>query len=253
VSRFRQLFLAFAIFGVCWFNVDLHRILGECEKAILQSRGLNVTDTSPLLYCQLPFDECLCSVLSNKSHTSEKCVTKIQLISSRILPLISFVLEICLVREFFSLNGDYRRVIIYVLWIASIFIFVGMTIGIYWSSCYHVCITLSVSGTNILFCYLSLHNVLDGPDSMHPDPIHPVSNCNQVIIPHESESTNSESRSWQHLLWTKKTYDFFCIWLFMRVFFLCLFFYNICYSVFSVIVYEIFILFRFSLCCYMNE
>ncbi len=187
--------LASVVFGVCWFTADLHGHFGESVKAILHSRGLNVTNTSPLLYCQLPFDECLCSVLSNESHTSKNCITETQLISSRILPLISFILEVCLIREFFSLSGNHRLVIISVLWIVSIFVFVGMTIVIYWNSCYHVCITLIVTAISMFLCYLSFHNLLYGSD-----PRRLVPNCNRVIIPQREETTHNQNKTWLQLL-----------------------------------------------------
>jgi hypothetical protein len=187
--------LASVVFCVCWYAADLHVLFGESVKAILQSRGLNVTNTSPVFYCQLPFDECLCSVLSNESHTSKKCITETQLISTRILPLISFVLEVCLIREFFSLSGNHRLVIISVLWIVSIFVFVGMTIGIYWSSCYHVSITITVTVISMFLCYLSFHNMLYAP---HPTRV--VSNRNRVIIPQREETTHNPIKTGLELL-----------------------------------------------------
>jgi hypothetical protein len=183
------------VFAIIYFNLHLQSLLAESEESIINSRGLNVTHSSPLFYCDLPYDDCLCSVLSNKSHTSEKCITHVQLVGSRILPFISFFAQICLIRELFSLSGDHRRVIIYALWIVSIFIYVGMTIGIYWSACYHLYITIALYLTGALLFLLSLHNLKIGTDRMKS-----ISNRNQVIVSYRSITTNNESRSLLELL-----------------------------------------------------
>jgi hypothetical protein len=192
---FGSFFLGCVILAIICSNLYLQNVLAESEESILHSRGLNVTHISPFLYCELPYDDCLCSILSNKSHSSEKCITRIQLEGSRILPFISFFLQICLVRELFSLSGDHRHVIIYALWIVSIFIFVGMTIGIHWSACYHVYITAALYSTGGSLWFLSLHNLLVNEDRTRSS-----SNRNQVIVPHRSETTNNENRFGLELL-----------------------------------------------------
>jgi len=192
---FGSVLLGFIILAIICFNLYLQNVLAESEESILHSRGLNMTHISPFLYCELPYDDCLCSILSNKSHISEKCITRIQLVGSRVLPFISFFLQICLVRELFSLSGDHRHVIIYALWIVSVFIFVGMTIGIHWSACYHVYITAALYSTGSSLWFLSLHNLL-----VNEDHTRSTSNRSQAIVPHRSERTNNEIRSGLELL-----------------------------------------------------
>jgi hypothetical protein len=185
----RAFFLGCVVFAIVWFNLSLQNLLGESQESILRSRGLNVTHTSTILYCDLPYDDCLCSVLLNKSDTSQNCITYVQLVESRILPLVSFFLQIFLVRELFSLSADRHRVFIYALWIASIFTFIGMTICIYWSSCYHVYITVTMYWTGASLCFLSVYNVL-----VNGDRVPFSSNPNQIIIAHRSEKNNNASK-----------------------------------------------------------
>jgi hypothetical protein len=182
--------LGFLIFLIGFFNGCLQNLLGKSEKLILQSRKINVTERLDFYYCDLPYDDCLCSVLSNKSDTSDGCITYFQLVGSRILPLVSFLLQIYLIRELFSFSAGRPRVIIYALWITSIFIFIGMTISIYWNSCYQAYISGSLLVTGASLCMLSMHNVLVVRD-------HQVSsyNCNQMIIAHKSERDNTASKS----------------------------------------------------------
>jgi len=191
--------IAFVLGGVVvatsLFNEYLLSLFGESVKSILDSRKVNVTNKAPVFYCDLPYDNCLCSDLTNKSHTSEKCITNIQLVGSRILPLISFLLQIFLVRELFSLSGDHRRVIIYTLWIVSILIFIGMTISIYWSSCFQVHVSLILFLTGASLWILSWHNAMTNASRASA-----FFNLNQVIIADRSERTNNANRSWLELL-----------------------------------------------------
>jgi hypothetical protein len=197
-------FLGCLGFTISWFNASLLTFFGKSEKSILHSRKLNVTHKPDIFYCDLPYDDYLCSVLLNKSNTSGNCISYDQLVVSRILPLISFFLQIYLVRELFSLITDHRRLITYALWIASIFTFISMIISIYWSSCYHVYITSILFVTSGLLLLLSLHNIIVNAERERSS-----SNRNQIIIAHRPERTNNANRSWLELLWTKKTYDFF--------------------------------------------
>jgi hypothetical protein len=179
------------VFAIGWFNGQLINRFSESQVSILRARGLNVTYKSPLFSCGLPYDDYLCSILLNKSYTSEKCITNVQLLVSRILLLISFIFQIFLIRELFSFSGDHRRVIIYTLWIVSIFIFVIMTIYIYWSSCFHAYINLILFLTGGSLCFLSMHNLLVNIDRMPSS----SSNHNQAIITHRSEETDNENRA----------------------------------------------------------
>jgi hypothetical protein len=119
------------VFAIGYLNVYLQRLRGETEESILLSRKLNLTNTPKVFHCNLRCDDCLCSVLLNKSNSSENCIIDSQIVASRILLLISFFLQIFLVRELFSLIADHRHIIIYALWIVSFFTVVGMIISIF--------------------------------------------------------------------------------------------------------------------------
>jgi hypothetical protein len=180
--------------------MELQSLLGESEESILHSRGLNMTRFPTVFNCYLPYDNCLCSVLSNKSNASENCITYNQLVSSRILPLTSFFLQICLARQLFSLSGDYRHVIIFVLWIACIFTFIGMIISISWSSSYQAYISNILFGTAGILLILSLHNSMVYNDRI------PSSHDNKILPVYRSKLNHDVSRDWKELPWTKNIY-----------------------------------------------
>lgn len=115
------------------------------------------TTSAFFFYCNLPFNDCLCSVISNKSDTSDKCITYAALVGSRILPMISFFLQIILVREIFSFSTDCPRIVIFTLWITSIFAFIGIPISIYWNDCFQVYITIILMFTGMLLSTLGIY------------------------------------------------------------------------------------------------
>ncbi len=80
------------VFIIASFNAHLQTILGESEESLVRLRGLNITHKSQVFYCELPYDDCLCPVLSNLSNTSKNCITNVQLVGSRTMPLVSFFL-----------------------------------------------------------------------------------------------------------------------------------------------------------------
>ena len=129
----------------------LHIIFGIVEKSILPSRSITVTNSPNIFFCDLPYTICLCSHSTEKTSILNDCINHVQLVISRISPLLSHLIQIFLIQKLFSLHGDRRRVIVCALWIASLFTFIGITICIHWSSCYHsyISYTICVIGT---FC-----------------------------------------------------------------------------------------------------
>lgn len=177
------------VFAISFFNIHHQSQFADAEESILRLRGLNITHISPLLYCDLPYDDCLCPVLLNKSDNSEMCITDIELVGSRILPLVSFFLQICLVRKLFSLNADHRCVVIYAIWIVSIFTCIGMTICIYWSSCYHISITFTLLLTGSILWFLSLYNMAVSSEGI-------PSSGNKIADVHSLGRNRKSNRAW---------------------------------------------------------
>jgi hypothetical protein len=191
--------LGCVIFAINCANAYIHSFLDESVKSMVHSRGLNVTHTRTMFNCDLSYEDCLCSVSLNKFNTSENCITHDELVMNRLLPLVSFFLQIYLVRELFSLSADRPHVFIYALWIASIFIFTSMTISIYWSSCYHAYIIFALFLTGGSLFFLSLHNLLVNSEREHS-----TSDHKQIIIACKSESNNNASKGEK----SSKSWDF---------------------------------------------
>ncbi len=168
----------------------------KCHKSSVHSQISNLTSsTVNNSFCRLHYEKCLCSILSNKTENSENCITNIELQFSRILPLVSFVLQICFLREVFTLDGNFNRKLIYIAWIASLFTFIGLAIAIYWSSCYHEFIIGNLIWPWLPMSLLAAHNL-----TLH--------NIREEALQHErfyarlyrSESNEKKVKSWQELL-----------------------------------------------------
>jgi hypothetical protein len=187
--------LGWLLFFIICFNAHLQYLLGESEKSILQSRNITITQRPTIFYCELPYDDCLCSVISNQTNTSDKCVSFAVLVGSRVLSLISFLFQIALVREILSISTDRPSAVIYTLWIISLFAFIGMIISIHWDSCYHAYITVILSVTGTLLSFLGLWNAL----IVRAFFVASV-NSNKIVVVQKSEKDNKEGQSWQELI-----------------------------------------------------
>ena len=172
-----------------------HNVFGALEKKILQSHNISITEGSDIFFCDLPYTDCLCSLSRNKSDSSHNCIARAQLISARMSPLISFFGEIYLMQKLFSWNGNQRHVIIYASWMVSILIFIGITITIHWSSCYHAYISYTIFGISGLLWLLSMHTVV----IVHR---HFVSlyQCKQVVVDSKPETDTKETQTSKGLI-----------------------------------------------------
>lgn len=172
-----------------------HNVFGALEKTILQSRNMNMTERVDAFFCDLSYTDCLCSRSTNESSSSHNCITSTQLTITRVLPLVSFLGQIYLIRMLFSFTGDQRHLVTYTLWILSIFIFIAITIGIHWSSCYHAYVSYIIFVTACVLLSLSMRNVL----IVHRHFVF-QSNRTQVAIVSKLETDAKESKPWQELI-----------------------------------------------------
>lgn len=187
--------LGFFLYNVILTNLNLQKFIGDSEKSILQSRNTTLTQRPTIFYCNIPFNDCLCSVISNKSDTSVECITYAVLVGSRILPKFSFFLQILLTREIFSFSTDCPRIVIFTLWITSIFAFIGISISIYWNDCFQAYIAIIVSFTGVVLSALGMYNM-----KIYLAHYDANLNRNQVAVVEKSEKDNKGEKSWQELI-----------------------------------------------------
>ena len=133
-----------------------------CRRSILSVPVTNVTHNNSLSQCSMPYEECRCSVSSNRFNDSINCITDIQGRSRYILPPISFVVQLYVIYDLFSSTGGYWRIFLSTIWLAVLFVFIMINIGTYALSCLYFSInwTVSSSGAAALFAigYLIIHH-----------------------------------------------------------------------------------------------
>jgi hypothetical protein len=117
-----------------------------------------VTSAKVNKYCGLPYDDYRCSVLSMTPNISEYCLNDAQITGARLLPLLLFVLELCLIHELFSLSEDCIRFFLYGLGITSVFTFAVIIILIYHNTCAQLCVTLFLFSTGMILFMLALRD-----------------------------------------------------------------------------------------------
>lgn len=135
------------------------RPFNECYKSNVHSQTFNLTASIEYnSFCTVDYEKCLCSVLSNKTKNSTKCITNMEFQCSRILPLVSFLLQICILRDLFTLSEGSDRQFVYTGWIISLLTFIGLAIGIYWNSCYQYNIAAALFFPWVLISFLTAYD-----------------------------------------------------------------------------------------------
>lgn len=91
------------------------------------------------------------------------------------------------------MNTNHYHVISFALWMASIFTFIGMTLSIYWSSCYHLYITLTLQWTSALLWLLTIHSMELNDDYLYS------SYDDEVAVVDESNTDHDATRTQQEI------------------------------------------------------
>ena len=135
-SRSRAMIFAWCAFGAAFFPMWTLAIISGCHHSLEQNNMSNGTPSELPNQCHFSYETCLCDTLPNTTHASKNCITRLELHSSHILPPISYVLQVLLIRELFSLSADCDRGLLYMVWTACPLIVVGIILGAYWSNCF---------------------------------------------------------------------------------------------------------------------
>jgi hypothetical protein len=105
------------------------------------------------------------------------------------------VLQIWIIQEFFTLDGDYSRKLSRVAWIACLVIFIGFTIAVYWNTCYPQYIRhfLLLPFVLTTFCVARGLTANNEPERFRR-------NNNIIMYTHSSERNGNEVKSWMELI-----------------------------------------------------
>ncbi len=117
------------------------------RESIFPSSRPNGTLHSALFQCSIPYDQCRCSVLPNKSASSVKCLTDGMAMAGHIWPLVPYALQLYLLHKFFSFTGKYSHILTDIFWVAALFVLVIIAIFVYGSSClyFYTCVMIFIT------------------------------------------------------------------------------------------------------------
>ncbi len=164
-NRFVAFILGMFFAPLALINIVSIDQLIRCHHYILRSRFPNLTSADSNLSCNVYYDDCVCSVDSTNSLRSTYCLSAFQFILSRISTPIIFISFCLLLWHTFSFSKNCPRVFVLFSRILFLLILIGITIGVYWNTCYHYCIVICLFGTLLvlLFTFLFSLNILTTP------------------------------------------------------------------------------------------
>jgi hypothetical protein len=135
VARLSFLSVLFILlfYGTLWIDIQFQ----ISRASLFPLSRHNITYASDQHRCDIPYDNCRCSVISNKPNESIKCITDLVAITGHLLPLVSYALQIYGISTLFSFTGYYSQLLTDIFWVIALFVFVIIAIGAHGSSCLH--------------------------------------------------------------------------------------------------------------------
>jgi hypothetical protein len=114
----------------------------------------NNTSPEGSLQCLIFNKECNCRISSNETVYLDLCLPRLEFCVLRIVPLVSFVLQLFAFREFITVGTDNNRCPTQVSWV----MFALVSIGMYSTHCYHNLLGMSILVTSGLLVLLSFYD-----------------------------------------------------------------------------------------------
>ena len=144
-SHTRSVLLTVSAFVAIVISVLDDGYLTYCHELIGRVKSTSVTSFPLFSQCHdRLFERCFCNATVNLTRNSDTCFTDLQLRSARILPLVSYALQLFAGREFFTLDATDDRSITRAAWAMSPFISIGIIICIHIERCYRLTAVLSL-------------------------------------------------------------------------------------------------------------
>ena len=183
----RAIILAAILLSFTLFAFEFQNALDKSHEAILHSPMSNITSLKMGFFCGIPYGDCLCSVQSKKGEPLKDCLTDKYLLKSRLFILVSFMIQICLLRDLFSFHGEYAGFVVNTLWITYVFIFVIITNSIYQNSCFHRNISGVLCATDMLLFGGLTYDVVTNEDIDRASRAIRYNNSNSQNVEQEQE------------------------------------------------------------------
>lgn len=138
-------------------NSNFNSQIEYCRETIVSLSRTNMTSNSSFLQCNIPYEECQCSVISNKFNNTIECITNIQATFAHIWPLVAYILQIYVIYNLPFIK-KYTHILKDIFWIIAFVIFIIIAIGAVGSTClyYKTSETVGYVGVFLYFIVVGL-------------------------------------------------------------------------------------------------
>jgi hypothetical protein len=104
INQLRAMLFSFSAMGAIGFCMFTGGAIRRCHQLLDEiMNASNKTSSEMSLQCSFSNEKCICGISSNGTVVSDVCIDRLQLHMTRILPSISYILQMFAIRELFTL------------------------------------------------------------------------------------------------------------------------------------------------------
>ena len=177
----RTFSLAIILFFISIFMVHLRNLFLSSRVSISPSAKSHKILPNVLFQCNTPYDQLRCSVSSNKTNSPMKCIADGEAMIGHILPLVSYALQLYLIREFFSFTGNYNHTLTEPYEVMVFVIFIMIATAVHESSCSHFYTCVFISTTGICLSGFIFYQFFDSNYRYSSRKVHDISQDQQRL------------------------------------------------------------------------
>lgn len=123
---------------------------------LIRSSGDNVTVPEGTL-CHIPFDDCRCSVITNRTNPRMECISDAVAMIGHILPLVFYALQIYTISLLFSFTGHGSNFRTDIFWIVALLVFIIIAVAAHGSTCLQTTANAIVNAAGLAFIMFIAH------------------------------------------------------------------------------------------------
>ena len=199
-NKIRALILSFLAVAPIFTWMFMANFIRECYYSnAMAARNGNRTPIRSI-ECLIFNRECSCGMSTNETQFADRCLTRLQLFAMRIIPGISFPLQLFAFREFITLGKDGNHFSNPLAWVmftlVSIGIAIVISIAMFSTHCYHLLIGLATFITSALLTMLVFHEFEENNRVSENE--HRRTNTNQSA--RSVQPIDNDRKSWKVIL-----------------------------------------------------
>jgi hypothetical protein len=173
--------------------------MGPAVRACNDSLVMEITNLSSIeqsIQCLIFNNECHCHIPPNETLFLDRCLPRLELFAMRIIPVVSFVLQLFAFREYVTLGTDNSRFSTTVAGVMFPVVSIGIAIAMYSTHCYHLHLGNLVFVTSGLLAMLVFHDCTE--NTMAGENERQRRNANRLAPPIASPDKNAPT--WNEIL-----------------------------------------------------